>query len=144
MSISTKFPVAVHVLSLLALNREKTIYSDFIAASVNTNPVVIRRVVGMLKKAGMVNSAPGVGGISLLQEPEEILLSDVYRAVTAKENELFSLHQNTNPDCIVGRNIQSSLLDSVANAEQALKDSLGNETLADILEKIQVQEQATS
>ena len=48
MSISTKFPVAVHVLSVLALNRQTTVYSDFIAASVNTNPVVIRRIVGIL------------------------------------------------------------------------------------------------
>ncbi|MGX7419347.1 Rrf2 family transcriptional regulator [Carnobacterium gallinarum] len=141
MSISTKFPVAVHVLSLLALNRQMTIYSDFIAGSVNTNPVVIRRVVGLLKKAGMVNSAPGIGGISLIKEPSEISLSAIYQAVTPAESKLFSLHQNTNPDCIIGRNIQSALEESMSNAEKALINELGNETLADILDKLQKHDQ---
>ncbi|SBO16298.1 Rrf2 family transcriptional regulator [Carnobacterium divergens] len=138
MSISTKFPVAVHVLSILSLNRQATIYSDYIAASVNTNPVVIRRIVGLLKKAGLVDSAPGMGGITLLKEPQEITLYDIYNAVSVKDKQLFSLHQDTNPECIVGKNIQQSLVGVMRTAEEAMEDELKKTTLADTINEITV------
>lgn len=140
MSISTKFPVAVHVLSILSLNRQATIYSDYIAASVNTNPVVIRRIVGLLKKAGLVDSAPGMGGITLLKEPQDITLYDIYNAVSAKDKQLFSLHQDTNPACIVGKNIQQSLVGVMRTAEEAMEDELKKTTLADTINEITVLE----
>ncbi|MCO6016786.1 transcriptional regulator [Carnobacterium divergens] len=140
MSISTKFPVAVHVLSILSLNRQTTIYSDYIAASVNTNPVVIRRIVGLLKKAGLVDSAPGMGGITLLKEPQEITLYDIYNAVSVKDKQLFSLHQDTNPECIVGKNIQQSLVGVMRTAEEAMEDELKKTTLADTINEITVLE----
>lgn len=140
MSISTKFPVAVHVLSILSLNRQATIYSDYIAASVNTNPVVIRRIVGLLKKAGLVDSAPGMGGITLLKEPQDITLYDIYNAVSAKDKQLFSLHQDTNPACIVGKNIQQSLVGVMRTAEEAMEDELKKTTLADTINEINVLE----
>lgn len=140
MSISTKFPVAVHVLSILSLNRQTTIYSDYIAASVNTNPVVIRRIVGLLKKAGLVESAPGMGGITLLKEPQEITLYDIYNAVSVKDKQLFSLHQDTNPECVVGKNIQQSLVGVMRTAEEAMEDELKKTTLADTINEITVLE----
>ncbi|KRN58048.1 Rrf2 family transcriptional regulator [Carnobacterium divergens] len=140
MSISTKFPVAVHVLSILSLNRQTTIYSDYIAASVNTNPVVIRRIVGLLKKAGLVDSAPGMGGITLLKEPQEITLYDIYNAVSVKDKQLFSLHQDTNPECVVGKNIQQSLVGVMRTAEEAMEDELKKTTLADTINEITVLE----
>ncbi|MDT1940848.1 MULTISPECIES: Rrf2 family transcriptional regulator [Carnobacterium] len=140
MSISTKFPVAVHVLSILSLNRQATIYSDYIAASVNTNPVVIRRIVGLLKKAGLVDSAPGMGGVTLLKEPQEITLYDIYNAVSVKDKQLFSLHQDTNPECIVGKNIQQSLVGVMRTAEEAMEDELKKTTLADTINEITVLE----
>ncbi|AOA00824.1 transcriptional regulator [Carnobacterium divergens] len=140
MSISTKFPVAVHVLSILSLNRQATIYSDYIAASVNTNPVVIRRIVGLLKKAGLVDSAPGMGGITLLKEPQEITLYDIYNAVSVKDKQLFSLHQDTNPECVVGKNIQQSLVGVMRTAEEAMEDELKKTTLADTINEITVLE----
>lgn len=140
MSISTKFPVAVHVLSIISLNRQTTIYSDYIAASVNTNPVVIRRIVGLLKKAGLVDSAPGMGGITLLKEPQEITLYDIYNAVSVKDKQLFSLHQDTNPECVVGKNIQQSLVGVMRTAEEAMEDELKKTTLADTINEITVLE----
>ncbi|MDU7476058.1 MAG: Rrf2 family transcriptional regulator, partial [Paenibacillus macerans] len=86
--ISTRFSIAVHTLSLIAVTPDCT--GDFIAGSVNTNPVIIRRIMGMLKKAGLVEVRPGVGGAALLKEPDRITLLDVYRAVNvAEENQLF-------------------------------------------------------
>jgi DNA-binding IscR family transcriptional regulator len=50
--------MAVHILSLIAVNSNE-LTGDCIAGSVNTNPVVIRRIMGMLKKAGFVEVRPG-------------------------------------------------------------------------------------
>lgn len=128
------------MLSILSLNRQTTIYSDYIAASVNTNPVVIRRIVGLLKKAGLVDSAPGMGGITLLKEPQEITLYDIYNAVSVKDKQLFSLHQDTNPECVVGKNIQQSLVGVMRTAEEAMEDELKKTTLADTINEITVLE----
>jgi DNA-binding IscR family transcriptional regulator len=66
MKISSRFTVAVHILPLIAMEESTTCTSEWIAGSVNTNPVIIRRVVGKLKKAGLVNVRPGTGGAFLL------------------------------------------------------------------------------
>lgn len=64
MKISSRFTVAVHILSLLALEKNAHCTSEWIAGSVNTNPVVVRRVIGQLKKAGFVQVRPGTGSVS--------------------------------------------------------------------------------
>src|ERR1700748_2759067 len=104
--ISSRFSIAVHILSLIAVTPTDCT-GDYIAGSVNTNPVIIRRIMGMLKKAGLIDIRPGVGGASLLKSQEEITLLDVYRAVEViNEGQLFNFHDNPNPDCLVGRNIE--------------------------------------
>ncbi|MBV9496028.1 MAG: Rrf2 family transcriptional regulator, partial [Acidobacteria bacterium] len=48
MTQSSRFATAVHILTLLAGENEEPLTSDYIAGSVNTNPVVIRRLLGIL------------------------------------------------------------------------------------------------
>ena len=72
MNISDRFAVAIHILSVLEMNKAGVSTSDYIAESVNTNPVVIRRIVGMLSKAGLVEVKPGVAGAKLAKHPSEI------------------------------------------------------------------------
>jgi Rrf2 family protein len=98
--------------------------------------VFIRRILGMLNKAGIVNSQPGVGGGWRLRRlPEAITLLDVYRAVD--EGHLLSLHHRSpNPDCLVGRNIQSSLEVIFDQAEQALEQVLAIRTIAQVLQSV--------
>ena len=83
MQISSRFSVAVHVLSLLALPEQDGVLltSERMAGSVNTNPVVIRRILGQLKKAGLVEVRPASGGTFLTRQPAAITLLEVYRAV---------------------------------------------------------------
>lgn len=67
MNISTRFAVAIHILTLIDSNKDGKSTSEWIAGSVNTNPVVIRRLTGMLNKAGLVEVRPGVAGAKLTQ-----------------------------------------------------------------------------
>ncbi len=110
MKISSRFTVAVHILSLVAIERNELCTSEWIAESVNTNPVVIRRVIGKLRDAELVQVRRGVGGATLQKPLEEITLLDVYRAVdVVDEGELFQMHDKPNPNCPVGANIEAVL-----------------------------------
>lgn len=140
MSISSRFTVGVHILTLIELNKDGISSSEFIAGSVNTNPSLIRKIMGMLKKAGLIEVQPGIAGAKLAKEPTTITLLDVYKAVdVVKEKELFSLHDNPHPDCPVGRNIQDSITPILSSAQFALEKVLGNvtieEVVSDIIEK---------
>ncbi|SFL47398.1 Rrf2 family transcriptional regulator [Salibacterium qingdaonense] len=133
--INSRLSVAIHILSLLASHPRDRLTSEYIAGSVQTNPVVIRRLTGMLRKAGIVTSSPGTAGAVLTKAPVEITLLDVYDAVFAGED-LFSIHNTPNPDCQVGRNIQDTLDTHFERAEQAMKDELARQTLADTMEHL--------
>lgn len=138
MTISSRFAVAIHVLSLLELNKDGVNTSDYIASSVNTNPVVIRRILGMLNKAGMVHVRPGVAGTKLQRPISDITLLDIYRAVhVVEEDALFSIHDKPNPKCPVGRHIQSSIEPVFSAAQAAMEQTLEQVTLQSVVEKIQ-------
>ncbi|MFS0728158.1 Rrf2 family transcriptional regulator [Paenibacillus sp. 1P07SE] len=131
--LSTRFSMAIHTLSLIAKG-PGDITGDFIAGSVNTNPVVIRRIMGMLKKAGLVDVRAGVGGASLLRAPEEITLLDIYRAVDiVDDNRLFGVHSGSNINCLVGRNIEQVLQSELREAQQALEQRLAQTTLDQLI-----------
>ncbi|ULL13159.1 Rrf2 family transcriptional regulator [Paenibacillus sp. H1-7] len=137
MTISSRFAVAIHILSLLEINKDGRTTSDFIAGSVNTNPVVIRRIMGMLNRAGLVITNPGVAGASLARDKERITLLEVYRAVQSdQQEELFAIHEQPNPECHVGRNIQGALETTFHRAQQAMEQELDKVTLAQIIDQM--------
>lgn len=104
------------------------------AASVNTNPALIRKIMGMLKKANLIDVKPGVAGAKLTKDLNEITLLDVYNAVeVVKENELFSIHKAPTIDCEVGNNIQLTLTPILHTAQKALEDQLASVTLEDVV-----------
>ncbi|WP_143088398.1 Rrf2 family transcriptional regulator [Paenibacillus algorifonticola] len=137
MVTSNRFAVAIHIMSLLDLVKDERLTSDQIAGSVNTNPVVIRRIIGMLAKAGLVQTSPGVAGASITRPLDEISLLDIYRAVQSQtQEELFAIHDKPNPDCPTGRNIQSSLEEFFAEAQQAMEDKLASIRLSQVTQSI--------
>lgn len=137
MSISSRFAVGIHILALIEINRGGVSSSEFLAGSVNTNPAVIRKIMGMLKNAGLINVRPGIAGAELAMELSDITLLDVYKAVNVvQEKELFNLHDNPNPDCPVGRNIQSTIEPLFTIAQSALEKALGNVTIQDVVKDI--------
>ncbi|PEA52853.1 transcriptional regulator [Bacillus pseudomycoides] len=133
MKISSRFTIAVHILSLLKNNPPSICTSEYMGESVNANPVIIRKVLSQLKKASFVQVRRGVGGVYLAKELREITLLDVYRAVDVVEEEkLFHFHENPNPDCPVGANIQAVLEVILVQAQEALEfvlESITMETL---------------
>lgn len=140
MQISSRFSVAVHTLLCVeAFKNDYKVTSDFIAGSVGTNPVIIRKIMIQLKNAGLIEALAGTGGINLLKKPSEITLLDVYRAVDLFENDkLFGFHDQPNPDCPVGRSIHIVLDHHMAEAQKALEQNLSNITLANLLEELPI------
>jgi Rrf2 family protein len=133
MARSCRFAVAVHVASLLALSEGQACTSEWIAGSVNTNPVVVRRILSSLAKAGLVCSTRGSNGGSVLaKSAERITLLDIQRAVEAEEEPALH-HQPPNPACPVGRNIQSVLVRVMDRAEAAKEAVLATMTLAEVM-----------
>ena len=141
--ISSRVAVAVHVLAYMAWKRSEAVTSERIAASVNTNPVVVRRIVGALRNAGMVTVQPGVGGgATLALEPEEISLLDVYRAVEDND-ELFSLHpQEPSRSCNIGGNIRDVLRPIFCGAHRAMESVLAGVTVAEVGRQVMERAQA--
>ncbi|MGE7622275.1 Rrf2 family transcriptional regulator [Viridibacillus sp. NPDC096237] len=134
--VNSRVSVAIHILSLIArTNDSNLLTSDWIAGSVNTNPVVIRRISSQLKKANLIVSNAGVAGYQLVKEPKDITLLDIYRAVQAPE-ELFAIHDNPNPECAVGQKIQSTLDNVFQSVQRAMEDKLTEETLQDVLDQL--------
>ncbi|MGV8981802.1 Rrf2 family transcriptional regulator [Clostridium sp.] len=137
MKISSRFPVAVHILSILSIYATPLPTSDMIAGSVNTNPVVIRRILGMLKNAGLVDMKRGSGGSYLTKHIEEINLLEVYNAVEVVEDGgLFQIHPNPNPNCPIGANIQSAIEGTLLSAQEAMENVLKKVTMFDIVSDI--------
>ena len=136
MTTSTRFSVAVHVLTSIALQKGKPVPSDIIASSVNTHSTVIRRILSMLNSSGLTTAQLGKGGGALLSiAPEQITLLDIYKSM---ENDLiFATHRAPpNDDCIVGRNILPILLPVLDDAQKALEQQLNNTSLADIVASV--------
>ncbi|MBM7568560.1 Rrf2 family transcriptional regulator [Paenibacillus sacheonensis] len=140
MQISSRFSIGVHILSLLAVNSGAHLTSEWIAGSVGTNPVVIRRVTGQLKKAGLVEVRAGSGGATLARGLESITLLDVYRAVDAvEEGKLFHMHEQPNPNCEVGANIEHVLRLLMLKAQDAMEGVLGAVTMRELVDVLAVE-----
>ncbi len=126
--ISSRFSIATHILAMMAFNHPLT--GDQMAGSVQTNPVVIRRIIGQLKKAGLVNVKAGTGGARLTRDADQITLLDIFNAVeVVEDNVLFNFHEHPNLDCPIGANIERSLRRTMSEAQAAMEDKLARVTL---------------
>ncbi len=136
MQISSRFTLAVHILTCIKTFSESTkVTSDFLASSTNVNPVIVRKILGQLKKANIVDVARGSGGAVLAKPEGEITFLDIYKAVDCVGNgELFHFHENPNPLCPVGRNIHAVLDDRLIKVQQAMEKELASVTLKDVLD----------
>lgn len=138
MQISSRFTIAVHMLVCMAtFQGDRKVTGDFLASSVNVNPVIVRRLLQQLKAARLVTVTRGSGGAELSAPAGEITLLDVCRAVESVEAEgLFHFHENPNPLCPVGRNIHRLLDDRLDAAQRAMERELAAVTLADLLHDV--------
>ena len=134
MQISSRFTLAVRILACIDTFKDQyKVTSDFLAGSTNVNPVIIRKILGQLKAAGLVEVARGSGGASIPKPLDEITFLDIYHAVDCVESgELFHFHENPNTNCPVGRNIHHVLDDKLMRVQRAMEQELASITLADV------------
>ncbi|HEY6246107.1 MAG TPA: Rrf2 family transcriptional regulator [Pyrinomonadaceae bacterium] len=136
MSTNSRFAVAVHVLTLMAWSGEEPLKSEQVAESVNTNPVVIRRMLCELAEAGLVVSQTGsLGGSRLASDPAKTTLLDIYQALEC--GGVFSLHrQPPSRDCPVGVNIETVLGDVLLEVDAAVEAVLAKITISDVVQRL--------
>lgn len=136
MQISSRFTIAIHMFTCIDIfQNEYKITSDFLASSIQVNPVIIRKLLSQLRNAGLIEVKRGTGGTSISKPLEEITFLDVYRAVECiEDNTLFHFHENPNPECPVGRNIHTVLDHKLLQVQNAMERELESITLADVME----------
>lgn len=126
-----RFAISMHILTLLAKANGEWLTSDFIAGSININPVLVRKEISNLRNNGLVISREGKNGGSLLAKPaQQIRVSNVFLA-TRQGSFLGTARNMPNPDCPVGKQINRHLDNLYEEAENALIQKLGDSTLAD-------------
>ena len=139
MAANSRVTIAAHALAWLEFARQRgrdVLTSDEVAASVNTNPVIVRRSLSDLHRAGLVKVRRGTGaGFSLGRPSTEITLLDVWLAVSPEP--LLALHHSEpNLECPVGRGIRPVLTGMYDEATEAFRATLARRTVADVLERI--------
>lgn len=133
MQISSRFTMAIHMFACIDTFSDQKMTSDFMAGSIGTNPVIIRKLLQQLKAAGLVEVSRGTGGVTVTRPLEEITFLDIYRAVECTpDQELFHFHENPNQNCPVGRNIHHVLDDKLQQVEKAMEQKLAEITLAQV------------
>jgi Rrf2 family protein len=134
MRTNCRFAMAVHVLTVLACRDGDRVTSTLLAGSVNTNPVIIRRLLLALQRARLVETGKGAGsGSRLSRAPARINLAEVYRAVEDC-GPFTSPRRKPNAECPVGRCMQEELAKVFRSAQAALETDLARTTLAALME----------
>lgn len=126
---NTRFATAIHIMTLLAKVPQEWLTSDWIAGSINVNPVIVRKELCEMREAGLITSRLGKeGGTRLSKSAEEIKISEIYEAV--KNNEVLGKkNQKPNPACPVGKEINNHLSMLFEQTDLLVKDFLGDKSL---------------
>lgn len=132
---NTRFATAVHIMTLLAESPQEWLTSEWMAGSININPVVVRKELGVLRAAGLVISRQGKeGGSQLARSAESINISEIYSAVKNTEV-LGKKNQNPNPACIVGKEINNHLNTLFSETEKLVIQFLGDKSLQEFCDQ---------
>ena len=130
-----RFPISLHILTLLASEEGVLRSSDYLASSININPVLVRKEISNLRKHGIIDSKEGKnGGATLARPADKILLSEVYHAV--QQSALLGNSKNKpNPNCPIGRQINQHLDQLYDELENTLLNKLAHMTLGDFVKQ---------
>ncbi|WP_448698015.1 Rrf2 family transcriptional regulator [Mucilaginibacter sp. AW1-3] len=133
---NSSFSISVHILTLLAEAKGELLSSDYMAGSININPVLVRKELINLREHGLIATREGKnGGTYLNKAAADIYLSDVYEAVKRSSSLLGQSKNTPNPACPVGRQIGNHLNNLYIDAEKALIDQLRTVTLEKFVQK---------
>ncbi len=136
MQFSSRLTIATHILLCIENFKDSCkVTSNFLAGSINTNPVIVRNILGQLSSAGIVEIKAGVGGAFLARSSNEITLLDIFKAVE-KEESLFHFHENPNLQCPIGRNVHSVMDEKLEKIQYAMENEMDNITLEQLVKEI--------
>jgi len=132
-----RFPIALHILTLLSKTENELMSSDYIAGSININPALARKEISNLRNLGLISSKEGKSGGYVLAKPAtQITLADVYQAV--KNQPVLGVAKNTpNPDCLVGKQINKKLDELYDDLDKTLLKKLSSITIEDFANKFE-------
>lgn len=132
MKFSHKLSDAIHILAYLDIFKDGDRSSKQIAASIEANPSVVRSLMSDLRRADLIQSQQGAPNATLAKDPANITLLDVYHALNMN-HDLLHIDPKTNPNCLVGANIQDTLNEVYAQVQVAAEAQLQATTLQDVI-----------
>jgi Rrf2 family protein len=136
MAANSRMASAVQILCVIAYKGEGGTNAEVIAKSLRTNPVVIRRLLKSMQRAGLVEIRPGKdGGVQLRHDPDEITLNQIYQAVE-NDADVFALRQGGNPNCPVNARMKDLLSPIFAATNTAVAATLQPITLGSLARTI--------
>ncbi|MBD5128776.1 MAG: Rrf2 family transcriptional regulator [Ruminococcaceae bacterium] len=138
MQFSSRLTIAVHILLCIETLDDVKVTSNVLAGSINTNPVIVRNILGLLSSAGIVEVKAGVGGASLAKPSDDITLLDIFKAVE-KEEALFHFHENPNLQCPIGRSVHSVMDGKLENIRSAMEAEMSKTTLRQLVNETKKQ-----
>jgi len=131
MKRNSRLSLALHTLSHMAREPDRVRTSSDIADHAGTNPVVVRRVLGRLREAGLLTSEKGhAGGWRLARSPQDISLADVYLALD--ERLVASDEISEAPACSVEHALQKRVSGVLEEIEQTLIQKLGETSISEV------------
>ncbi|EMP69232.1 Rrf2 family transcriptional regulator [Streptococcus mutans] len=131
--MDTKFSVALHILAMISESTE-VLTSQRLATSVGTNASYIRKVIVLLKNAGLITSKQGKSGYRMTKAPEELTLLEIYYATQETDHiQLFQVHQHANKSCPVGKHITAAVSPIFGEVEEHLEHQLRQQTLTTVI-----------
>ncbi|HBK5222895.1 TPA: Rrf2 family transcriptional regulator [Enterococcus faecium] len=140
MKYSLQFSDAIHVLAYIEMFQDtRSLSSEMIASSIETNAANVRKIMSQLKKSGLIFTKTGKPQPSLAKSPDKISLLDVYRSIEGN-TQLIQVDPKTNPNCVVGANIQEALEESYARLQKKAEEEMAKITLDSLIHKIAVLE----
>ncbi|MBO0452425.1 MULTISPECIES: Rrf2 family transcriptional regulator [Enterococcus] len=136
MKYSVQFSDAIHILAYIEIFQgTDALSSEMIAGSVETNPANVRKIMSQLKKAELIHTQIGKPTPTLAKAPAEITLLEIYKSIEGNTN-LIQVDPKTNPNCIVGANIQDVLNEKYEELQKKVEDEMRSITLAALVHKI--------
>lgn len=142
MKYSHKLSDAVHIMAYIEICKGQILSSSEIAKSINSNPSLVRRLMMYLTRDGLLITQKGIAQPILARDSDEISLFDIYSAITDEHN-LLHVDDKTNPDCLVGGNIQSVLESEYSKVQNAAESEMKKISLKGIIDGILVRQGAS-
>lgn len=134
---NTRFATAIHIMTILGSKPEEWFTSDWLAGSINVNPVIIRKEISVLRDLGLVDCRKGKeGGCKLAKNSENISISDIYLAVKNSEI-LGKKNQNPNPACEIGKKINENLEQLFSETDGLVVSFLKNKSLKEFIKEFE-------